>query len=401
MIVLDVLSDVIDAVGFSDETKILNLITQASERCSIIGNWDAKMINLTICVGDDLCLALPPEVEVPLGINVCGQPARFRGIWFEYNLNGPGTECGQALDWCWDDKVDSPVIQNIVNPSQIVAYVQVQDDANSVIRVWGTDENDLPLRQLSVAKPLTYKTLTVAFVQPSYATPIQITISLVDDNLVVNAELAIENATTGNINYYRIQSVDSSTLLTIVQSSTDNDPTGTNFTTSSVLMQRQWEEGILIPTIFGFAMPDPTSPLVKTVTRIWHQNTKGYINLIARDTGRTEGTLLSVLYPNINEPKYRMIKLPQKCTWVKMRASRSNFKLTSLYDFIPLDSKLALVYMCKSLYLFSQDQFEVAKAYEAQATLLLNETQMSRNVPDTLQVQYNGAIGLNDEGNMW
>lgn len=401
MIILDVFQDVIDEVGFSDEAKILRLISKGVERSMIAGQWDGKCVSMDICVGDDLCVALPPEIEVPLGLNVCGQPARFRNVWFEYNLNGPGTECGQALDWVWDDKQDSPTIQPIVNPSQIVAYVQVQDDANSVIRVWGTDENDLPLRQLSVAKPLTYKTLTTAFVQPSYATPIQITISLVDDNLVVNAELAIENATTETINYYRIQSVDSSTLLTIVQSSTDNDPTGTNFTTASVLMQREWEEGILIPTIFNFAMPDPTSPLVKTVTRIWHQNTKGYINLIARDTGRTNGTLLSVLYPNINEPKYRKIKLPQRCTWVRMRASLRIPKFSSLYDFIPLDSQLGLVYMCKSIYLFSQSNWDEAKKWEDQALLLLNETQMSRNVPETLQVQYNGAIGLNDEGNMW
>lgn len=398
MIVEDVFDQVAAAVGFNDETKILELITNGVEQCAIEGDWDPLITYLDICV-QDRCISLPPEIEVPLAINVGGRPARARSQWFEFHLNGPGTECCGTCDWVWDDRSDVPVIQEIVNPSQIVAYTQVQDDNNAVIRLYGDDINDLPIRTLSVPKPIQYKTLTVAFNQPAYATPITITISLTD-SFKVNEELVIKNGVTGNFNYYRITAIPSTTTMTVLQSSTDNEATGTNIPTSSTLMQRQWEDGMLIPTILNYAMPDPDAPLVKRVRRIYKQTTKGYINLIARDTGREEGTLLAVLYPNMTETRYRRIKISQDCAWVRMRARRNRWKLTSRLDYIPMDSVLALVYMCKSVYLFSKDQYDTAKAYEDQAILLLNKTQNSKEPPESVNVQYNDAIGLNDEGNM-
>lgn len=399
MLVTDAFAQVVAAVGFNDEEKILELMTNGVEQCAIEGNWNPLIGFADICVGCDNCISLGPDIETPLAINMGGTPARFNNKWMEFHLNGPGSGCGGLIDWSWASMGDFPVIQEIVNPSQIVAYTQVQDDNNAVIRLYGDDINDLPLRTLSVAKPIQYKTLTVAFNQPSYATPITITISLTD-SFKVNEELVIKNGVTGNFNYYRITAIPSTTTLTILQSSTDNEATGINIPTSSTLMQRQWEDGMLVPTILNYAMPDPDAPLVKRVTRIWKSTTKGYINLIARDTGREDGSLLAVLYPNMTETRYRRIKLARSCQWVRMRYRKNRWKLTSLYDYIPMDSVLALVYMCKSIYLLSKDQYDTAKVYEDQAILLLNKTENSKDVPDTISVQYNDAIGLNDEGNM-
>lgn len=392
--------DATEILGFSDEDLVFRRVTEAVERCSLLSGLDFYTGQLDICVGCDNTVALPNDVETPLAVNIGGTPAPARDVWFQYNLNGPGSPCGSLIDWMWMDEGTQPVIQPIVEPSQIVAYSDLPEDNNTVVRIYGDGENDLPIRTLSPARLFPNKALTASFVQPNFSTPITVSVTL-SDGFNANEEIIIQNATTGNLNYYRVVTAPTSTTVTLLQSdSENNDAAGTNFLTTSKIRRRVWEDGFLLPIIAGFAMPDTTVPLVKRVTRITKQETKGYIKIIARDTGRSEGSLLAIMYPKDTETRYRRIKIAQGCQWVRMRYRKKNIKIQSMQDQILCDSSLAIMNMLKSLQYMRDSDYENMKVYQQESLELLSLTQTAQNAPTSISVQYNDPTGIDTEFNM-
>lgn len=391
-----------EILGYSEPALLFRRVTEAVERCSLLSGLDFYTGRLDICVGCDNTVALPNDVETPLAVNVGGMPAPARDQWFQYHLGGPGSAgCGSLIDWMWMDEGPQPVIQPIVNPSQIVAYSSLPEDNNAVVKIYGDGEDDdLPIRTLSPARLFPNKALTAAFVQPNYSTPITVSVTL-SDGFNANEEIIIQNATTGNLNYYRVVTAPTSTTVTLLQSdSDDNDAAGTNFLTTSKIRKRVWEDGFQLPIIANFAMPDTTVPLVKRVTRITKQQTKGYIKIIARDTGRSQGSLLAIMYPKDTETRYRRIKIPSGCQWVQMKYRKKNIKVESMEDQILCDSELAILAMLKSLDYMRKSDFDNMKFYQQESLELLSLNQVAKNPATPIVIQYESATGIDTEFNM-
>lgn len=142
MLVEDVFEQVGKVLGTCDEATIYSYLNEGIEELANLGNWDPLVGYMDICTHG--CeITLPDDVEVPLAINVGGHPADFRNKWFEFHMNGPGSECcQQTCNFSWTDKGNFPTFRCPIKPSQVAAYPEGPEAAGTNIRVFGYDQND-------------------------------------------------------------------------------------------------------------------------------------------------------------------------------------------------------------------------------------------------------------------
>lgn len=300
IVVSDILKDVRVILGACDETLAFERITDATEILAAKAPWDPTLGNIDICVKDG-CITLPPEVEVPLAVNIGGRPAVFRNKWFEFHLNGPGSECSQGVDWAWEDKSLTPIVNDPTQPVAVVAFIENAADEGLEIRVYGYDAQDR-----------------------------------------------------------WIMTPDCDGVL---------------------------EDGFLVPTVYGYPLPNPDAPLVKRITRVRKDVSQGFVRLSTWDEGRTDGGLLGLYRPSDTEPSYYRIRIKSSCTWVRIKFKKKSPKITSIYDVIPLASKWAILLMLKALKKFEEDRLDEGVKYESQALRLLDEKESASEGPETVTFQ--------------
>jgi hypothetical protein len=142
VVVSDIFDEVKEYVGECDQTKIFQNITSAVEVLAKKNNYDILTGVVDICTtcenGDTV--TLPREIDVPICCNVNGSPMFFRNKWFEFHLNGPGTD--RQVPWAWDDQGYVVTSMDIILPSTLIAVTDVKTDlTNATIRIQGFDEN--------------------------------------------------------------------------------------------------------------------------------------------------------------------------------------------------------------------------------------------------------------------
>lgn len=140
MLVEDIFDQVRKVVGVCDDATLYNYLNEAIEELSNIANWDPLVGYMDICT-QGCEITLPDDVEVPLAINVGGFPAIFRDKWFEFHMNGPGSECCGGCVNAWTDKGNFPTFRDPIKPSQVAAYPEGNEAEGTNIRVFGYDEN--------------------------------------------------------------------------------------------------------------------------------------------------------------------------------------------------------------------------------------------------------------------
>lgn len=94
-----------------------------------------------------MCISLPREVDVVIGVNIGGQPSLGYSQLFEYHLNGPGS-CKTSCNWSWMDQGGGhPTYRDLPHPAKLVAYLgNAVDNGKSVI-VYGYDSQGHVLRR--------------------------------------------------------------------------------------------------------------------------------------------------------------------------------------------------------------------------------------------------------------
>lgn len=138
--VAEIFPEIQRVLGTCSDEETYSKLNEAIEELANLGNWDPMVMSMDICT----CrceITLPDDVEVPLAINVGGHPADFRNKWFEYHLNGPGTECcSGSCSFNWHDKGDYPTFRDPIKASQIAAYPEGEEDLGANVRVYGFDD---------------------------------------------------------------------------------------------------------------------------------------------------------------------------------------------------------------------------------------------------------------------
>ncbi len=145
-------------------------------------------------------------------------------------------------------------------------------------------------------------------------------------------------------------------------------------------------DGFLVPTIYGVPTPNPTAPLIRTITRVSKMTTVGYISLwgINPDGSQFQMGMYS---PKETEPSYRRIRVSQSAGWARIAFKRRTVKLTALDDPIFLHSRYSIIVMAMALKKLDQDRVQEAEAYQAKAVRFLIKKQMSVSVPAGPSIQ--------------
>jgi hypothetical protein len=166
-----------------------------------------------------------------------------------------------------------------------------------------------------------------------------------------------------------------------------------------------WSDGYLVPTVFGFALPDANAPTVSRISAIVKANTVGDVRLSSFDNSATvnstTGTLLGIFEPNETKPMYRRIKLWRNACWVRICYRKSSYRLFSQYDRINMNSRLALVLAMRAVRFYDDTDISNATTYEAHAVRILTEKESSLEGPALTPIQVQDRNSVKNEGFDW
>lgn len=142
ILVSDIWKELQRVLATCDESEVYSRLNEAVQILKNTGLWNPLIGRMDICTSG--CeITLPDDVESPLAINLSGQPADFRNRWFEFHLNGPGSEgCCGTLSYSWTDRGEFPTFRDPIKPSFLVAYPEADEGPNFSIRVYGYDQNN-------------------------------------------------------------------------------------------------------------------------------------------------------------------------------------------------------------------------------------------------------------------
>lgn len=134
-----------------------------------------------------------------------------------------------------------------------------------------------------------------------------------------------------------------------------------------------WEDGLLVPMIYGYALPAASDPKVSRITGIVRDPTVANVRLSSFDNSTSSGTLLGIFEPDETKPIYRRIRINRNCPWVRLCYRRRSLDLVSQNDRILLHSRPALILAMQALKKYREWDVASAVQLEAQATRLLTE----------------------------
>jgi hypothetical protein len=145
MFVSQIFDECAEILGTTDESKIFRKIQQAVATLMESGHWTHSVADVDVCTGWDRCsITLPRNIEVPLAVNIDGSPTYFRNRLFQYHVNKGGAF--SSVEWAWDDRGYVATLMDIIQPSQLVAVAEMENDVGKTIRVLGNDQNNRTLR---------------------------------------------------------------------------------------------------------------------------------------------------------------------------------------------------------------------------------------------------------------
>jgi hypothetical protein len=143
----------------------------------------------------------------------------------------------------------------------------------------------------------------------------------------------------------------------------------------------EWRNGILIPTIFGVAVPDAEQPKVARITGIFKELTVAQIRLSTTDDSGATGVTLGIYEPDETVPQYRRIRLNRCCNWVRIAYRKINPIFRSRYDHVPLKSRIAFLLAIAARKHYREFALAEAHAFEADAMRLELEAQLTSEPP--------------------
>lgn len=297
--------DAEEVFGHCNEPKLFRYITDSVRLLANKGEIDPLVGSVDLCV-DGQCVSLVREIETVLAVNIGGHPALGRDELFSFHLNGPGDFC-TPCDFTWVNSGGFPTYRDLRCPGKLVAALDRPEDAGKMLKVFGFDDQNRPLRTQVGAG---------------------------------------------------------------------------------------WVDGYLVPTVFGYPLPDAGAPTVGRIVDIQKDPTIGNVRLSTFDNSTTSGTLLGVFEPDETLPRYRRIRINRNCSWVRIQYRRRSLDVTSWNDRIYLHSRLALVLAMRAVKKYSEADLGSALGFEAQATRLLTEQESVLSAPVNNPVQVDDRVSI-------
>lgn len=159
-----------------------------------------------------------------------------------------------------------------------------------------------------------------------------------------------------------------------------------------------WRDGYLVPTIYGYALPDVNAPAISRITGIVKDLTVANVRLSSFDSSSTTGTLIGVFEPDETKPEYRRIQVHPCGPWVRIGYRKQTYEIRSVHDRILLHSRLAFLLAMRAFQFYNDGDLANGNAFEANATRLLTEKENSLTGPAGNPIQ---VVDLNSHTAHW
>lgn len=160
----------------------------------------------------------------------------------------------------------------------------------------------------------------------------------------------------------------------------------------------QWTDGLLVPTIFGYALPASSDPVVARITDIVKDPMVGNVRLSSFDGSSATGTLLGIYEPEEVHPRFRRIRISRCSDWVRICYRKRTVAVKTQTDRILLHSRPALILAMHALQKYREKDLGLAMQFEAQATRLLTEKESVLTSPVGNPIQVEDRNGLMARG---
>lgn len=128
-----------DVLGVCDLSYIYRVLSDAARLISNQGILDPGLGEMDLCVCSG-CVTLPADVETVLAVNSAGAPTLLRDQWYQYHLNGSGSE-GYTPFRYTDLLGPVSTFRDPSGPVALVAEIESAIDSNKRLRVFGWDVN--------------------------------------------------------------------------------------------------------------------------------------------------------------------------------------------------------------------------------------------------------------------
>jgi hypothetical protein len=142
-----------------------------------------------------------------------------------------------------------------------------------------------------------------------------------------------------------------------------------------------WVNGYRVPTVYGAAIPDVDAPTVARISGVFKEATVGNVRLSSIDDSGATGVLLGVYEPDETTPQYRRITLNRSCNWARIAYLKTNPTFSSVWDHVPLRSRLACLLALQARKHYGALQYDLAHSCEADAARIELEAQTKAEPP--------------------
>lgn len=145
VIAADCIDDAAEIFGPIGVQKLLDKMTVATETLKNKNPaWDATDGYVDLKVGAGGLTTLPRYIKAPIAVNWGGKPMIPRNKWFEFHLNGSGSDCGSSTHW--DNLGEVVTVEDPSRPFRLVAINDLEVDNGTTVRVFGVGSNGKVMR---------------------------------------------------------------------------------------------------------------------------------------------------------------------------------------------------------------------------------------------------------------
>lgn len=154
------------------------------------------------------------------------------------------------------------------------------------------------------------------------------------------------------------------------------------------------EDGFLVPTVYGFSVPNPAAPDIARIDRIQKAVTNGFVRVIAVDsTTLASHTMIGYYQPWETDPRYRRVRVSNQ-TWIRIKYRRKDLEVRATTDWINIENREALLMLLKSVKFRLDNQIDQARGFESEGIRLLSNEAEALRPPAQIGPQITWGTGM-------
>lgn len=146
------------------------------------------------------------------------------------------------------------------------------------------------------------------------------------------------------------------------------------------------QDGMLVPTVYGFSEPNPSAPLIARFDRIQKDLTNGFVKLLAVNADGSPHTQIGYYLPNETNPQYTRVRVGDQ-NWITIKYKKRDFEVRSMNDWVNVDNREVLILAVKAVNARRKNNMDLARTLEAESSRILAQDAAARRPPSANEPQ--------------